>query len=201
MKTKITLLFSAVFLILFAGIYNVAVSDSSGKLTNTGSPNESTCSQTNCHGSGNGNGTLGGLPDNGGLGSISITCGNMPGWVYTPGTTYNFTVTVTQSACNLFGFSCIGLNMGSNGVGTFGVTDAVHTHTGTPINSTKNYITHNNTNTLTATMATTVNPAVFKFNWTAPATNVGPLKFYFDGVAANANTQEDAGDNVYSGSQ
>lgn len=202
MKTKITLFLGALFLILFVGFYNVAVSDSSGKLGNAGSPYESTCSQGNCHGAGNGNGTLGGLPDNGGLGSISLTCGNMPGWVYTPGVTYNFSVTVTQSSCSLFGFSCGIVNMGSAGVGAFVVSDAIHTHTGTPINSLKNYITHNkNGSPIPTALAMTTNPAVFKFSWTAPATNVGPIKINFDGVAANGDAKENAADNVYFGSQ
>ncbi len=201
MKTKITLFLTTALLILFVGIYNVAISDSTGKLGNTGAPNESTCSQANCHGYGNGSGSTGGLADNAGPGSISITCSNMPGWVYTPGTTYNFTVMVTQPTCTLFGFSCLGVNLGSAGAGNFVVTDAVHTHTGTPINSTKNYITHNGLNSPVGGLPTTSNPAIFKFNWTAPATNVGPIKFHFDGVAANGDANEDAADNVYSGVQ
>jgi hypothetical protein len=201
MKTKITLFITTAFLILFVGIYNVALSDSTGKLGNSGAPNESTCSQANCHGYGNGSGSTGGLPDNMGPGSISITCSNMPGWVYTPGMTYNFTVMVTQPTCTLFGFSCLPVNLGSAGAGSFVITDAIHTHTGTPIYSTRSYITHNGLNNPLGGMPTNSNPAIFKFNWVAPSTNVGPIKFYFDGIAANADAKENAGDNVYTGTQ
>ncbi len=200
MKTKFTFLLSVTLLILFIGVFKVAISDSTGKLGNSGAPSENTCSQSNCHGYGNGSGSTGGLMDNMGTGSISITS-NMPGWVYTPGATYNFTVMLTQPTCTLFGFSCLGVNLGSAGAGSFVVTDAIHTHTGTPIFSTKNYITHNGLNNPVGGMPTTSNPAIFKFNWTAPATNVGPIKFFYDGVAANGDAKEDAADNVYNGTQ
>ena len=40
----------------------------------------------------------------------------------------------------------------------------------------------------------------FNFSWTAPATNVGPVTFFYSGIAADADGNE-TGDYVYAGSQ
>src|ERR1700740_3382760 len=100
-------------LLLLLGIWFTTNSyaDSTGHGKGVGSPDELSCSQSGCHGVGGGNGVPGGL-DNSGPGSISISCSNMPGWVYTPGTVYHITVTLNQPGCTLFGFSCIGLDEG-----------------------------------------------------------------------------------------
>src|ERR1700741_764898 len=89
---------------------NIALSDSNGKLGNSGAPGESTCSQPHCHGAGNGNGSTGGLADNLGPGSIAISCSNMPGGVYVPGTVYHMTVTVTEAGKSLFGFDAVAVD-------------------------------------------------------------------------------------------
>jgi Secretion system C-terminal sorting domain len=175
---------------------SISLSDSTGKFIASGATNENTCSQSGCHGAGQG-----GLADNVGPGSIAISCSNMPGWVYTPGQVYHLTVTVSQSACNLFGFSSLAVNNANANAGSMVVTDNVHTRSGTPYGSVKNYITHTGLTSASPGTATTSNPAIFNYDWTAPAINMGPIRFYFDGLAANNNLLEDAGDNVYSSSQ
>lgn len=175
---------------------SISFSDSTGKTLHTYAPNENSCSESGCHGSGQG-----GLADNAGPGSISISCPSMPGWVYTPGQVYNFSITVTQASCNLFGFSCLAINSGNGNAGAMSVTDNVHTKSVLHSATGKSFITHTGLLSPLPGTATTTNPAVFNFAWTAPATNVGPIRIYFDGVAANNDLLEDAGDNVYSSSQ
>ncbi|MFL5762319.1 MAG: choice-of-anchor V domain-containing protein [Bacteroidia bacterium] len=194
MKNKL-LLGLAAFAITLAAV-SIGLSDSNGKLGHGGAPSENTCSESACHGAGQG-----GLADNMGPGNITISCSNMPGWVYTPGQIYHFTVTVTQAGCNLFGFSAVAVNNGNGNAGSMTVTDNTHTRTGSPYGSTRAYITHTGFSSPLPGTATTTNPAMFIYDWTAPASNVGPIRIYFDGLAANNDLLEDAADNVYSGTQ
>ena len=193
---KKTLLIGICGLAIIAYTLSPALSDSTGKLTHASAPNENSCSESGCHGSGQG-----GLADNAGPGNITISCSNMPGWVYTPGQVYHLTVTVTQASCSLFGFSSVAVNKGNGNAGSMVVTDNTHTRAGIPYGGTKSYITHTGLLSTAPGTATTTNPAVFNYDWTAPSINMGPIRFYFDGLAANNNLLEDAGDNVYTGSQ
>jgi hypothetical protein len=203
---KRTLLFAAIALV-FVIAFTKAIKDHSGKFHTAGLPipGETTCSAPACHGAGNGSFTSGGFADNAGPGNIQLTSSNMTGWVYTPGTTYHMTITITDAAALLFGFSASIVDNGGNNAGTIIITDATHTRKGTQPGTTNNivYITHVGppTSPNPSYQTITSNPAVIIFDWTAPATNVGPVTFYYDGVAANNNTWEDAGDNTYSGSQ
>ena len=203
MKRRTLLL--ATIAMAFVIAFTTAIKDHSGKFHVAGLPipGETTCSAPACHGSGNGSFTTGGLADNAGPGSITLSSTNMPGWVYTPGTTYHMTITISEAGALLFGFSAAVTDRGGNNAGTLIVTDANHTRTGSPIGSSIVYITHvgaatgpnPNYQTITA------NPAIINFDWTAPSTNVGPVTFNFDGTACNNNGWEDAGDNVYTGTQ
>ncbi|MFL5753132.1 MAG: choice-of-anchor V domain-containing protein [Bacteroidia bacterium] len=188
-------LFGSIALLIGLSI-NIALSDSNGKLGNSGAPGESTCSQSHCHGAGNGNGSTGGLADNMGPGSIVLSCSNMPTGTYSAGTTYNMTVTITEAGKSLFGFDAVAVDNGMSNAGTIALTDPTHTRKGTPLNSGSMYITHQSA---PAGQPTTTNPANFSFDWT-PTANVGPVTFYFDGIAANNDQKENAGDNVYKGS-
>lgn len=174
--------------------------DSSGKLVSAGAPGESSCSNTGCHGAGNGNSTSGGLADNAGPGSISLTA--VPAFTnnkYVPGTTYNMTITVSETGKSLFGFSFESLDnsgntslMVNNSTGTIIVTDAVRTRTAQTFGTGRLSLTHKTNG------GAVQNAANFVFSWKAPAT--GTVNFYYDGVAANSNAIEDAGDNVYKNS-
>ncbi|MBA3663584.1 MAG: T9SS type A sorting domain-containing protein [Bacteroidetes bacterium] len=172
--------------------------DSSGKLISAGGPGEGTCSTTGCHGAGNGNGTSGGLADNAGPGNITLV--SVPALTankYVPGTTYNMTITVSETGKNLFGFSFEALdNSGNtsitvnNATGSITVTDAVRTRTGQPFSTGRLTLTHKTNGGAVA------NAANFTFSWKAPAS--GTVNIYYDGAAVNSNTLADAGDNVYS---
>jgi hypothetical protein len=175
------------------------VVDSNGKLGNAGSPGEFTCSEAGCHGAGDGNSTTGGLPDNGGPGSITLTTNPAfaAGNQYVPGTTYSVTITVSETGKSLFGFSFEALdNSGStntsvnNAVGTVTITDGVHTRVGQPFGTGRVAVTHQ------AHGGAFANSATFNFNWTAPASGI--VNLYYDGNADNGDGLADAQDNVYS---
>jgi len=173
------------------------VVDTNGKLSNTGAPGEFTCSQATCHGAGNGTSSTGGLPDNGGSGSIVLAA--VPAFTgnhYVAGTTYSISITVSQHGINHFGFSFEALdNSGNtnpsvnNAVGTVTITDPIHTRKGQPFGTGRMCVTHQNNGGASS------NAAVFNFNWTAPAT--GTVNLYYDGIAANGDKLPDAADNVY----
>ena len=196
MKTK-TLLLSSLIAIPAIALLTSSTLDSSGKLGNSGAPGESTCSQSGCHGAGNGNSTTGGLPDNGGPGSITLTSSPvLTGNQYVPNTVYHITITVSETGKSLFGFDFEALdNSGStnasvnNSVGTVTITDAIHTRKGQPFGTGRLTVTHKPNGGAFA------NSATFNFDWTAPAT--GTVNLYYDGNASNGDGFSDAGDNVY----
>jgi len=196
MKTK-TLLLSSLIAVPAIALLTSSTLDSSGKLGNSGAPGESTCSQSGCHGAGNGNSTTGGLPDNGGPGSITLTSTPvLTGNQYVPNTTYHMTITVSETGKSLFGFDFEALdNSGStntsvnNSVGLITITDATHTRKGQSFGTGRVTVTHKSSGGAFA------NTASFNFDWTAPAS--GTLNLYYDGNAANGNAIADAQDNVY----
>jgi hypothetical protein len=196
MKAK-TLLLSSLVVIPTMAFLTSSTLDSSGKLGNSGAPGESTCSQSGCHGAGNGNSTGGGLPDNGGPGSITLTSNPvLIGNQYVPNTTYHMTITVSETGKSLFGFDFEALdNSGStntsvnNSVGVVTITDAIHTRKGQPFGTGRLTVTHKPNGGAFA------NTASFNFDWTAPAT--GTVNLYYDGNASNGDGFSDAGDNVY----
>ncbi len=158
------------------------LANDSGKVGFTGSPGENTCANgANCHSQ---------FSLNSGPGSVSIST-NIPNGIYVPGTTYQIAITVRQTGMPLFGFGCEALNSSNQNAGTLVVTDAIRTKKQNATNGRAN-MTHQTNGGLSADSAT------FTFNWTAPATNVGDVTFYFTGNATN-NNNNSGGDYVYSG--
>lgn len=158
-----------------------------GKAGRTGAPGEQNCTN-GCHSS---------YTINSGAGSISISCMGMPTNQYTPGQTYNMSVTVSQSGIGLFGVGVEAVVVSdTNTAGSFQITDAASTQLkyATIAGKARVNVVH------TLNGGATSNSKVFNFNWTAPPQGKGDVKFYFEGVAANANTS-DNGDWVYTGSQ
>jgi hypothetical protein len=169
-----------------------------GTSTSTGAPGEThTCSQSGCHGAGNGSSTSGGLADNAGPGSITIS--SVPaisGSTYVAGTTYHMTVTVTETGKQVFGFNFEALdNSGNtnlhtnNTAGSYTITDATHTHIMQSFGTGRMTVCHMLNGGLSS------NTASFIFDWTAPAS--GTVNFYCSATACNNDGQPDAQDNVY----
>ena len=87
-----------------------------GKAAKTGAPGEVDC--TDCHSD---------FGINSGGGSISITATGIPTHEYTPGQTYNMSVTVARSANSLFGVGIEALTASNANGSTLNITDATHT--------------------------------------------------------------------------
>ena len=161
-----------------------------GPANNTNAPTEKTCSGTegtsSCH--------SGGIPDNTGPATTLISSSG--GTVYVPGQTYTITCSITHSTRTRFGFQCTARRLSNNAVGgTITVTDATNTwlHPATNANCTTcQYLCHK----LAGTYFNTTTGS-WTFNWTAPSSNVGSIRFYSCFLAANNNNTNDSGDQVF----
>lgn len=117
---------------------------------------------------------------------------------YVPGTTYYMSVTATGSSPR-YGFE-ITAQYDSTDAGTLVDTFALLSGTTTTSLSmtqkgvTANYV--NNSIYVGHRNASTVN--TWTFQWTAPTVYNGPITFFYAGVYANGNNNNDAGDHVYS---
>jgi len=183
MKKIIILSFMA---IVIFGTFIQGLDQSSGMAGYTNSPGENNC--RNCHNS---------FALNSGGGSIASTSADMTSWVYTPGTTYNMTVTVSKTAVTLFGVDVEILDSTGANAGTINVTDAAKTQTSnvTVGGKSRTNLTHKSGGGVSSTGSTS-----FNFSWTAPASSVGNVTMYYSGIAANAN-RANSGDYVYTGAQ
>jgi hypothetical protein len=140
-------------------------------------PNEATC--TACHSQSAGSGQfILGLPAS-----------------YSPGQTY--TIQVQHSTTDLtrkrWGFQLTALRSTNTAAGTFANTTS---NTQLDFDSGRNYINQSNS----GTFRNQTGGATWTFNWTAPATDVGAIRFYASGLQAN-NANGDNGDRTYTASQ
>jgi Secretion system C-terminal sorting domain/Reeler domain len=180
MNKKIT---QSIFFLSLGFVFTFGVTSDNGKAGVTGSPGENTC--TNCHS---------GTAVNAGGGSITITSSNLTNWEYTPGQTYNLTVTVSETGKSLFGLGVEALqSSGANG-GTLNAGTGTSIKTATVSGNSRRNVVHNlNAGTGTGSHA-------FSFTWAAPTSNIGNVTLYTAGIAANGNGS-DTGDHVYKTSQ
>jgi hypothetical protein len=139
----------------------------------TGAPGESTCATSGCH-SGNLN-----------TGPGSVTLINPPA-NYIPGQIYPIQIQVDDATKSKFGFELVALNSSNNQAGTISLSNTVNTAVQT--NNLKSYASHKN--------ASLNN--IWTFNWHAPANNIGAVRFFFSGNAANGDGNT-TGDNIYTG--
>jgi len=156
-----------------------------GKTGSTGSPGELNC--TECHSDYAAN-IVGG--------SVTFSS-NIPDNIYTPGKTYEITVTVERKGAKLFGLGVEALlNTNNKNAGTFIITNKAETQivTANVNNDDRNNLIHQTDG------GKTNDSKSFKFNWTAPATDAGNLTFYVSSLAANAD-ESPSGDYCYTTSQ
>ena len=193
MKKIITLL-----LLTFTsvGVFYQMFSNANGASSQTPAPGEVTCSQSGCHGSGNGEGSSGGLADNMGGGSVVIS--GISG-TYVSGTLYHINVRVNQLGGGKFGFNCEALDASNGNAGTLTITQA-GTWIRSGINGTRNCVSQGHSGTSGPTAGVGTDFFDFAFDWTAPASSIGPVTFYASGLAVNMSGLNDAGDEVYSSS-
>ncbi|MFY9609233.1 MAG: choice-of-anchor V domain-containing protein [Blastocatellia bacterium] len=125
-----------------------------------------------------------------GTGSVKIS--GLPA-VYQPGENYTFTVTTSQTNRIRFGFQLTALDKLNKRAGTLASVDGntqVLNQTGI---GGRQYIEHTNRGTLSAV----VGSRTWQVRWTAPATDIGTVRFYVAGNATNNSGIQDDDDWVY----
>lgn len=199
----LSIFISAITIISFSAFYSgnsgVQIHGQGGQASSTGSPGEpGTCSRSGCHGAGNG-----GLADNAGPGSVTIT--PTPAFIngnqYVAGQTYTMTVTVSETGKPRFGFACEILdNSGNtnthvnNTAGTISVLDHINTRTWQAFATGRLAVTQDTNGGFSN------NTASFIFAWTAPLSfspSYGTVNLYLCGNAADGNLIADGPDNIY----
>ena len=188
MKNKIlsVLSLSALMVIIAASPER---SSSGAPGAHTGAPGEQTCATSGCHDDNS---------VNSGTASLSIEVGSSV-TNYVPGKTYAIKVSISETNVKRFGFQLLALNKAtSSSVGTFQISDAGRTQLvkNTQAFSDREYVTYS----FNGTDASSEGMSEWTVNWTAPATNLGPVTFYAAGVSAN-DDMTDKKDHVYTSSK
>ncbi len=188
MKNKILkVLLFAITLVIVAASPERSSSGAPG--AHTGAPGEQTCATSGCHD----DNTI-----NSGKASLSIEVGSSI-TNYVPGKTYAVKVSISEKNVKRFGFQLLALNKSTlSSVGTFQIADAGRTQLvkNTQAFSDREYVTYS----FNGTDATSEGMSEWMVNWTAPATDIGPVAFYAAGVSAN-DDMTDKKDHVYTTSK
>ena len=122
------------------------------------------------------------------VGPGTVTIGNVPA-TYTPGQQYTLLVRVQQAGRQKFGFQLTALNNSNGRAGTLaplGGDTQVNPDTGT---GNRQYIEH----TEGGTLPNGSGSRTWQVRWTAPSTDIGTVRFFAGGNAANGDgtNQED----------
>jgi len=171
--------------LLFGILFVAAVSNSSGPPpSSTGAPGEQTCANRSCHG--------GSINTANGSVVVSIS-GNST--EYDPGMKYTVSVEVSDQDRNAkFGFQLTALSASNAAAGTLiSINNQVALVTGSASGGQRQYVRQ----TSSGNNPSSSNTKVWTFEWTAPATDVGPITFYAAGLAANGNRVADSGDHTF----
>jgi hypothetical protein len=173
-----------ILMILFTGLSSFVLLDTykttGGHPSATGAPGEATCADatTGCHS----NAVIKKDTTN----VVNTFTFSSADSSYTPGQTYTITLSAQKSGIEKFGFEIVALTKSANAnTGTWVITDATRTHTivGSGSLSTRKYVTHSTA----GTPAVSSGLGQWSFNWKAPATNVGNIKFYYTTSCTNNN--------------
>lgn len=165
---------SAIIGSLFISFFTISYSNSPPK-SRTGAPNETNC--TSCH-----SGTA--LTSGTEYGNVKMTT-SMTGGEYIPDSTYKITLSYTESGKSKFGFQVTVLDDANDEqAGDLVVTSSTTTDKGTATVSskTRQYIYHKSSGTSGSGKIS------WSFEWDAPSTNVGPVKFYVALNSTNGNS-------------
>lgn len=141
----------------------------------SGAPGETDCS--GCHSS----------PVNPDIPDLHFEVGNND-TSYQPGDTYLVHVSMVRPGHNKFGFVCSALDTLNSSKGTFTLINTTTTRKYTM--GGRNYVSH------TPCGADSVDKISWTFNWTAPSTNKGKIKFYISMLVAN-HDHATTGDTTY----
>lgn len=163
--------------LLLGGVYSALTYSSNPPLSHTGAPGESNCSS--CHG---------GFAVNSGPATRVLLLDGIVPTSYTPGQTYNVSLTVNRATRVKYGFQLKVEDSGGGDAGTL-----ISTTNRTDLASGYLFQTWNgNTSTTSGTIT-------WNFQWTAPAAGTGQVTFYYCSNAAN-NNGSSSGDEIYTNS-
>jgi Reeler domain len=167
-------------------VNGVEASASGPTPAHTSAPGENNC--TECHTS---------FPVNSGTGSVVIS--GLPAR-YAPGQHIPVTVTVSQSDAVLYGFQFTALDLFGRPAGTFTLPaqtpPKLQTVTGIVNNVQRTYVEHTNDGII----PTQFGSLSWTFTWNAPNQDIGTVKFYAAGNAANSDGSP-GGDFIYTTSK
>ncbi|MGA9773368.1 MAG: choice-of-anchor V domain-containing protein [Blastocatellia bacterium] len=130
---------------------------------------------------------------NTGTGSVKITGLPSP---YEPGHVYTLSVTTAQSGRIRYGFQLTALDTTNKRAGTLASRDGntqVLSQTGP---GGRQYIEH----TQQGSLSSITGSRTWQINWTAPATDIGTVRFFFAGNATNNSGVQDDDDFIYTNS-
>lgn len=125
------------------------------------------------------------------VGPGGVTINGVPA-VYNPNQQYTLNVTVQQASRSRFGFQLTAISANGDRAGTLTTLDGntqVNPLTGAGL---RQYIQH----TQSGSLSPVVGSRTFNVRWTAPATDVGAVRFFFTGNAAN-NDGTNQNDYIY----
>jgi hypothetical protein len=170
--------------ILTVSIYQIHSSSGGASTPKTGAPSESTC--TSCHNTYSVQ-TSGTKYDKIKL-SIPFTGGG-----YLPDSTYRVTISYRETNITRYGFQITALNQKNEAAGTFtNINSRVQTFSSTVAGATRYYAEH----TGTGTSAVSGDSIAWTFEWKAPTSNMGDIKFYLALNVTNSSSGV-TGDYVY----
>lgn len=127
---------------------------------------------------------------NSGAGSVQVNA--LPA-VYTPGQEYTITVVTQQGGKQRYGFQLTAVDGSGNRAGTLepdGSDSQLNSQTGA---GGRQYIQHSQTGTLPNGQGN----HTWRIRWTAPSADVGTVRFYAAGNAANGDGTNQGQDNIY----
>ncbi len=181
LKISVFLFFCVLFVAFGLKGARVHANSAGAPLSRTGAPGELTCAITACHI---------GTPVNSGGGSLTIT--GLPA-NYTLNQEYDITITLSQTGRQRFGFQATVIDDTGKEAGTITVTDSARTQLfpGTVGGNLRRYMNHSSNGTSGSGQAS------WSFRWKAPATDVGRIRIFASGNAANNNGSADGGDLIY----
>lgn len=161
------------FAIVAGSIGYTGYSNSGGPpLGNSGAPGEQTCAS--CH-------LITESDDNSGDYNNQLTLNGAAPEFYTPGETYNVTLTINGPR-SMRGFQMTCIKADGNQAGSFTAGTGTRLGTSSVSGNSRQYISHS-----ARLSGNSVN-----FTWTAPATDVGPVDFFVAGFNGNSRSESQA---------
>jgi hypothetical protein len=181
MKKVVTILFTLALLMISAKSFTYR---SGGVAGYTNAPSDANC--TSCH--------SGTALNRSTTPPADLKLANTGTAGYEADSTYTLKVSYKESSITRFGFSITALDASKNEpAGTFTITsNRTQKRTKSVSGKTRQYVEHTNGGTAT----TSTNATEWEFDWTAPSSNIGTIKFYVVVNATNANGRN-TGDVIY----